>query len=206
VHRHLVAVEVGVVRGAHQRVQLDGLAFNEHRLERLDAKAMQRRRAVQHHWMLADHLFQDVPDFRAGLLDHLLGKLDGGGQALGFELAENERLEQLERHFLRQAALVQLECRTDHNHGTAGVVDAFAEQVLAETALLALDHVGQRLQLALVGTGDRLAAPAVVEQRIHRFLQHALFVAHDDVGRVQVEQALETVIAVDDAAIQVVQV
>ena len=206
VHRHLVAVEVGVVRRAHQRMQLDGLAFDQHRLECLDAEAMQGRRAVEHHRMFADHFFQDVPDFRAGLLDHLLGELDGGGQALGFELGENERFEQLERHFLRQAALVQLEGRADHNDRTAGVVDALAEQVLAEAALLALDHVGQRLQLALVGAGDRLAAPAVVEQRVHGFLQHALFITHDDIGRIQVEQTLETVVAVDDAAIKIVQV
>jgi hypothetical protein len=48
VHRHLVAVEVGVERGANQRVQLDRLAFDQHRLERLDAEAVQRGRTVEH--------------------------------------------------------------------------------------------------------------------------------------------------------------
>ena len=33
VHRHLVAVEVGVEGGADQRVNLDGLAFHQHRLK-----------------------------------------------------------------------------------------------------------------------------------------------------------------------------
>ena len=60
----------------------------------------------------------------------------------------HERLEQLERHDLRQAALVQLELRADDDDRAAGVVDALAEQVLAEAALLALEHVGQRLQRA----------------------------------------------------------
>ena len=64
VHGHLVAVEVGVERGADQRMQLDRLAFDQHRLERLDAQAVQRRRAVQQHRMLADHLFEDVPHLR----------------------------------------------------------------------------------------------------------------------------------------------
>ena len=41
VHGHLVAVEVGVERGADQRMKLDRLAFDQHRLERLDAEAMQ---------------------------------------------------------------------------------------------------------------------------------------------------------------------
>jgi hypothetical protein len=39
VHRHLVAVEVGVVGGADERMELDRLAFDEDRLERLDAEA-----------------------------------------------------------------------------------------------------------------------------------------------------------------------
>ena len=53
VHGHLVAVEVGVERRADERVQLDRLALDEHRLERLDAEAVQRRRAVQQHRVLA---------------------------------------------------------------------------------------------------------------------------------------------------------
>ena len=172
---HLVAVEVGVERGADQRMQLDGLAFDEHRLERLDAQTVQRRRAVQQHRMLADDLVEDVPDLGLLFLDQLLGLLHGGGQALGVEPRIDERLEQLERHLLRQAALVQLQLGTDDDDRTAGIVDALAEQVLAETALLALEHVGERLQRALVGAGDDAAAAAVVEQRVDRFLQACAF-------------------------------
>ena len=77
VHGHLVAVEVGVERGADQRMQLDRLALDQHRLEGLDAEAVQRRRAVQQHRMLADHLVEDVPDLGTLLLHQLLGLLDG---------------------------------------------------------------------------------------------------------------------------------
>jgi hypothetical protein len=77
----------------------------------------------------------------------------------------------------------------DHDDRAARVVHALAEQVLPEAALLALQHVGQRLQRALVGARDGAAAAAVVEQRVHRLLQHALLVAHDDVGRAQLDQA-----------------
>ena len=70
---HLVTVEVGVERRADERVQLDRLAFGEHRLERLDAEAVQRRRAVQEHRVLLDHFFEDVPDLGTLLLDQLLG-------------------------------------------------------------------------------------------------------------------------------------
>ena len=101
-------------------------------------------------------------------LDQLLRGLDRRGEATALQLGEDEGLEQLERHLLRQAALVQAQRRADHDDRTAGVVDALAEQVLAEAALLALDHVGERLERALVGAGDGAAATAVVHQRIDR--------------------------------------
>jgi hypothetical protein len=86
------------------------------------------------------------------------------------------------------------------------VVDPLAEQVLAEPALLALEHVGERLQRALVGAGDDPAAAAVVEQRVDRFLQHPLLVADDDVGRPQLHQPLQPVVAVDDPAVEIVEI
>jgi hypothetical protein len=88
----------------------------------------------------------------------------------------DERLEQLERHLLGQAALVQLERGADHDDRTARVVDALAQQVLAEPALLALEHVGQRLERAVARARDRAAAAAVVEQGVDGLLQHALLV------------------------------
>ena len=97
-------------------------------------------------------------------------------------------LEQLECHFLRQTALVASSAQGRRTiTRTAGVVDTLAEQVLTEAALLTLEHVGKGLECAVVRTGDGAAAAAVVDQRVDRFLQHALLVAHDDVGRVELE-------------------
>ena len=101
---------------------------------------------------------------------------------------------------------MQFQGRADHDHRTARIVHALAEQVLPEPPLLALDHVGQGLERALVGAGDRAAAPAVVQQRVHGLLQHPLFVAHDDVRRVQFQQAAQPVVAVDHPPVEVVQV
>ena len=109
-----------------------------------------------------------------------------------FQPANDERLEQHERHLLRQTALVQLEFRTDDDDRTAGVIDAFAEQVLAETSALALEHVAERFERAIAGAGDGAAVTAVVEQRVDRFLQHALFVADNDFRRLELEQVLQT--------------
>ena len=206
VDRHLVAVEVGVERVADERVDLDRLALDEHRLERLDAQAVERRRAVEQHRVLVDDLLEDVPDLRDHRVDHLLGRLDVlRGLALD-EPGHDERLEQLERHELRQAALVQPQRRAGHDDRAARVVDALAEQVLAEAALLALEHVAQRLQGAVARARDGPAAAAVVEQRVDGLLQHALLVVDDDLRRAEVEQPLEAVVAVDDAAVEVVEV
>ena len=49
-------------------------------------------------------------------------------------------------------------------------------------------------------------AAAVVEQRVDGLLEHALLVVDDDLRRAEVEQPLEAVVAVDDAAVEVVEV
>ena len=187
---HLVAVEVRVVGGADERMNADGFAFDETRLESLDRQTVQRRRAVEQHRVALGDFFENVPDFGRLPLDHLLGAAHGVHVAEFLEAADDERLEQHERHLLRQTALVELELRTDDDDGTAGVIDALAEQVLAEAAALALEHVGERLQRAVAGAGDGAAVAAVVEERVDRFLQHALFVADDDVRRLELEQVL----------------
>ncbi len=124
----------------------------------------------------------------------------------GFPSRIDERLEKFERHLLRQTALVELEFRADDDDGAAGVVHALAEQVLTETSLLALERIGKRFQRAVVGAAQNTAAASVIEQRVNGFLEHALFVANDYIGRVQFHQLLQAIIAVDDAAIQIIQV
>jgi len=133
-------------------------------------------------------------------------RITSSREAHRLQLVEDVGLEELERHQLGQPALVELELRTDDDHRAARVVDALAEQVLAEAPALALDHVGERLQRPLVRAGHRLAAAAVVEQRVDRLLQHPLLVAHDDVGCLELEQPLQPVVAVDHAAVQVIEV
>src|SRR5882724_9339721 len=184
----------------------NGLAFNQHRFERLNTQAVERRGPIQHHRMFTDDILEDVPYDRFLLLDHLLGLLDGRAVTLRFQLVIDERLKQFERHLLRQTALIELEFRPNHDYRAARIVNTLAEQVLAETSLLAFERIAQRLQRTVVGSAQHAATAAVVKQRIHRFLQHALFVANDDVRRPELHKLFQPVVAVDDAAIQVVQV
>ncbi len=96
--------------------------------------------------------------------------------------------------------------RADHDDRAARVVDALAEEVLTETAGLALEHVGQRLQRTVARTGHRTAAATVVEQGVDGLLEHALLVVDDDLGRSEIEQAAQTVVPVDHPAVEVVEV
>ena len=205
-NRHLVAVEVGVESLADQRVNPDRIPLDQHRLERLNAHSVQGRCPVQEHRVVADHLFENVPHLVAAPLEHLLRGLDRVGMPQLLQPADDERLEQLERDLLRQPALVQLQVRPDHDHRAGRVVDPLAQQVLAESALLALDHVRQRLERAIRAPQHRPLAAVVVEQRVDGLLQHSLLVANDHLGRIQVDQLLEPVVAVDDSPVKIVQV
>ena len=206
VNSHLVTVEVGVEGLTHQRVELNGLALDELRLECLDTQTVQRRCTVEQHGVLGDDLFEDVPHLDALALDHALCRLDVLRVVQIDQTLHHERLEQLESHQLGQTTLVQLELRTDDDDGTTRVVDALTEQVLTEATLLALEQIAQGLQRAVTRSGDRTSTTTVVEQGVDRLLQHPLLVVDDDLGSTEVDQSLEAVVAVDDAAVQVVEV
>ena len=75
-HGHLVTVEVGVEGGAHERMNLDRLAFHEQWLEGLNAQPVQRGRPVQQYRVLLDDVLEHVPDIRAPSFHHPLGRLD----------------------------------------------------------------------------------------------------------------------------------
>src|ERR671921_1085844 len=206
VHRHLVAVEVRVEGGTDQRVDLDGLALDEHRLERLDAETVERRRAIQEHRVLLDDILQDVPNLGTEPFDHLLGAADVRRQGSVDEDLHHERLEELDGHQAWEAALVHLQARADHDDRPAGVIHALTEQVLTEPALLALEHIGEALESPVSGAGDGAAPATVVEEGVDGLLEHPLLVVHDHVGGPEVEQAPKPVVPVYDPAVEVVQV
>src|SRR5699024_4671920 len=168
--------------------------------------AVQGRRPVQQNGVFANDFVENIPHHGFLGFHQALGRLDGGGQTHHFETIEDEGLEQLQCHELGQTALVQLELGPDHNHGTTEIVYPLAQQVLTEASAFTLDHVGQGLELSLVGARHGLATTTVVQQRIHGLLQHALFVAQNDVGCLELDEALQAVVAVDDATVEVVEI
>ena len=156
--------------------------------------------------MLADNVVEDVPHLGALTLDFALRCLDVLRVVLLNEALHDEGLEELECHLLGQTTLVELQLWADDDDRTAGVVNALTEQVLTEATLLALEHVRDRLQRAVARACNGATTAAVVEERVYRFLQHALFVRDDDVRRTQFKQSLESGVAVDHSTVQVVEV
>ena len=102
--------------------------------------------------------------------------------------------------------MVQLEFRADHDHGTPGIIDTLAQEVLTEPASLALEHVTKRFQRAVRSSSDGTPMSAVVEQGIDSLLQHPLFVPDDDFWGFQLQQGLQAIVAVDHATIEIVQI
>ena len=203
---HLVTVEVRVEGRADQRMKLDCLTLYQNRLKGLNSQSVKCRCTVQHHRMLFDDILEDVPYLRIHTLYQFLRILDVLRNAALLELLHHEGLEQLQCHFLRNTALIDLHFRTNDDNRTSGIVNTLAQKVLTETSALTLEHVGQRLERTVAGACYGTAAAAVVDQGIHRLLQHSLLVAHDDVRRAKLEKSLQTVVAVDNSAVQIIQI
>ena len=206
VNRHLVPVEVGVESRASQGVQLKRLPLNQLGLESLDAETVQGWCTVEEHRVSLHHVLQDVPHHGLLRIHNLLGALHGLDHAALDHLADDEGLVQFRGHVLGHATLVELEVRPHDDDRTCRVVHTLAQQVLTETALLSFQAVAQGLQRTVAFRLHRAGLAAVVEQAVHRFLQHALLVAQDHFRCLDLHQTLQAVVADDHAAVQVVQV
>src|SRR3989344_43654 len=138
VHSHLVSVEVCVECGADERMELNCESFDEHRLEGLNAEAMERGGAVEEDVFILDDVLQNVPHLAMTFEDEAFRRFHVVRKFLADDLADYERFKELHRHFLRQSAVIHPEIRTDDNHGATRVIDALAEEVLAESSLFSL--------------------------------------------------------------------
>ncbi len=205
-HRHLVAVKVGIISSTYQRMQLNRFTFYQNRLECLNSQSVKRRSAVQHNRMLLDNILQHIPDLRLYPLHHLLRILNVVGCSVLHQFFHNERLEKLDRHLLGQTALIDLKLRPYDDNGTSGIVHTLSKQVLTETSRLTLQHIGKRLKRSVSRPCNRTAPAAVIDQGVYRLLQHPLLVSDDNVRRAQLKQTFQTIISIDNPPVQVVQV
>ena len=205
-HRHLIAVEICVVCRTNKRMNLDRISFDEHWLESLDTHSMECWSTIQKHWMILRDLFENVPDFGSSTLKHSLGTLDRVCKTMFLQLADNERLEQFKRDLLWKSALPEFQFWSDDDDRPRRIINALAEQILAESTLLTFDHVRDGLERTIARTEHWSSATTVVKQRIDCLLQHSFFVADDDFWCIEIHQLLQAIISVDDASIEIVQI
>ena len=203
---HLVSVEVSVERSTYERVQLDSLALDEYRLERLDSQSVQCRGTVEQNRVILDDVIKNVPYFRLSSFYHDSCLLCILGELSVSELLHDERLEELERHCLRKSALIELQIRTYYDYGTSREVNSLTEQVLTESSLLTLEHVGQGFELSSARSLNGSASSAVVDERVYGFLEHSLLVTDDDVRSSELTELFKSVVSVDDSSVQIVEV
>ena len=116
VNGHLIAVEVSVESFTNQRVQVNRVTFHQDRLKRLNTHPVQRRSTVKHYGVVANDLFENIPNLFVLPLKHFLGGLDRVGVTEFFQFANDERLEQFQRDLLWQTTLVQLQTSTNNDH------------------------------------------------------------------------------------------
>ena len=206
VYRHLVAVEVSVERLTYQRMELYCASFHKYGFKGLNGQTVQGRSTVEQHGMLFDNILQCVPYLRACLFHFLLCILDVGSLLSLVQSFHNEGLEQLKSHFLRQTALIDFQTGAYHDNGTAGVVNTLTQQVLTEASLLTAKHFGKGFKGTVIGACHGLTAAAVVDKCVHSLLKHTLFVAHDDFGSAVINKSFQTVVAVNNSAVQIVQI
>ena len=168
-----VAVEVRVERVAHERVDLDGLALDQHRLERLESPgggASARFRSTGCSWMTSSRTSQtsgiiESTIFLAALMFWTALRSTSRAMMNGTKSSRAISFGRPHWWIFRLGA--------GHDDRAARVVHALAEQVLAEAALLALQHVAERLERAVARPGHGPAAAAVVEQRVDGLLASA---------------------------------
>ena len=116
---HLVAVKVGIVSGANQRMDANRFAFDQLRLKSLNRQSMQSRRAIEQYRMPFRYLIENIPNFRRLPFDHLFRAPHGMDVTKVFQPADDERFEKNERHLLGQTALMEFQLRPDDNYRAA---------------------------------------------------------------------------------------
>ncbi len=206
VDSHLVAVEVRIERGTDERMELNGTTLYEYRLKCLDTESMEGRCTVEHDGVILDDIFECIPDIIVCAVNHLACALDVLDFAGIHQPFQYKGFKEFECHLLRKTALIHFQLRTDNDNGTSGIVNTLTEEVLTEAALLTFQHIGKGLECTVIGAGYRSAMSAVVDEGVHSFLKHTLFIADDDIGRVELKHSAQTVITVDDTAVEVIEV
>jgi hypothetical protein len=109
---------------------------------------------------------------------------------------------------LRQTTLVKFEFRTNDDNRSTRVVDTLTQEILAEETTLALEVVRKRLERTSLGLVPRHTAVSdgVVYESIYSFLEDSFLVSQDNIWGVDFFKLLQTVVAIDHTAVEVIDI
>jgi len=124
---HLIAVEVGVIGLAYQRMQLNRFTLYEKGLKGLYTKPMQSWSTIEEHWMLLYNLVQYRKYLWCFRFDQHLGFLYVVYDIFLNEFFHDKRLEELEGHLSRKTALPHLKLWPNNYYRSARVVDSLTQ-------------------------------------------------------------------------------
>ncbi len=187
-------------------MELDGFVICKNRHKRLYSQSVQSRSAVEKNGIVLHDVFQNAPDFRLFAFNEFLCIFDLICFAHLLQAFNEIGLKELHSHLFGQAALIEFELGTNRDHRASGIVNTLSEQVLTEASLFSLELIGERFERTGAATTHGACLSAIIDQCIHSFLKHALFIAEDNFRRADLKQAFEAVVARDHSAIEIVKV
>ena len=138
---HLVSIEIGIECRTCQWMQLDGFAFDQFRLESLNAKTVKCRSTVKENRMTFHHILQDIPNNWFTTVNDLFRTLNRLYNASLYQFTNNKRLVKFGSHQFWKTALAHLQFRPDNDYRTCRIVNTFTKKILAETSLLSFQRV-----------------------------------------------------------------
>ncbi|CRH69704.1 Uncharacterised protein [Chlamydia trachomatis] len=144
-HCHLVTIEVSVECGASKWWKVNCFTFNQNWLKCLNTQTVKCRSTVKKHRMFRNNFLKHTPNLGISAIYKALCALHILSKALIHQTLNNEWLKQLQRHWLRQTALMHAKAWANNDYGTARIINSLTEQVLAESTLLTFKHIGKRL-------------------------------------------------------------
>ena len=77
---------------------------------------------------------------------------------------------------------------------------------MTEPPNLAFENIGKGFEGTVTRTGDTSTVPSIVEEGIDRFLQHPFFISENHLWRTKLYQFTQSVVPIDDTAIQIVEI
>src|SRR5450755_852051 len=147
-----------------------------------------------------------IPDARVPPFDHAFSRAGSARTMAIEELANHEGLEEFHRDVLGQSAFVQVQVQAHTYDAAPGVIDAFAQQIAPEAALLPFERLRQTFEWVSACSSQWAFSTRIVKESIAGLLQQLFLIVQDHVGSAAFQKFLDPSIAMKDPFIERIQI